>query len=54
MKSNPSQAITSGPWNWGNEYAEINEFKLNNSDIISFHIYANSEETRNALKNSEN
>lgn len=39
---NPSQPISSGIWN---ENAELNKFLSENSDIITFHIYAKPEET---------
>jgi hypothetical protein len=42
-EANPSQPISSSIWNWDEEYAELNEFILANSDIITFHHYNNQE-----------
>ena len=36
---NPSQPLTSGKWNYGADYNQINDFILNESDIITFHAY---------------
>ena len=38
---NPSQPLTAGVWNgWTDELRELNKFMLGNSDIISYHSYA--------------
>ncbi len=39
---NPSQPISSGIWN---ENEKLNQFLLNNSDVVTFHIYNNRENT---------
>lgn len=44
---NPSQPITSGIWN-GNE--ELNKILIDNSDIITFHVYAPYGTTSNVIK----
>ena len=44
---NPTQPITTGIWN-GNK--ELEEFLTNNSDIITFHCYANKEHTREFME----
>ncbi len=36
----PSQPMTMGVWKWDPNYAGLNEFQLNNSDVISFHNYS--------------
>ena len=41
---NPSQPVTSGIWNWDKEFANLNEFIISNSDIITFHHYGTKEE----------
>lgn len=35
--ANPSQPITAGVWNY--EFAELNLYQLQNSDITTFHTY---------------
>lgn len=44
---NPAQPISSGIWN-GNE--ELENFLTENSDVITFHCYANPEDTRHTLE----
>jgi hypothetical protein len=36
---NPSQPLTIGIWNGSPDFAELNKFSLDNSDVISFHNY---------------
>ena len=36
---NPSQPLTAGVWNLGKEFAPLNAFQLENSDVISYHNY---------------
>ncbi|MBT1710971.1 cellulase family glycosylhydrolase [Fulvivirgaceae bacterium PWU5] len=36
---NPSQPLSAGVWNWGPKFAELNEFQLQNSDVITYHQY---------------
>lgn len=36
---NPSQPLTSGVWRWNDEFAPLNAFQLQNSDVISYHNY---------------
>lgn len=38
---NPAQPVTSGMWNWSPEFKDLNDFCLENSDIITFHHYDN-------------
>lgn len=40
---NPSQPITSGIWNESQDFRDINDFIISNSDIITFHNYDNAE-----------
>ncbi|MGC9343726.1 MAG: cellulase family glycosylhydrolase [Bacteroidales bacterium] len=40
---NPSQPLTIGTWKWNEENWPMNEFCLENSDIISFHNYGDYE-----------
>lgn len=35
----PSQPLTSGSWNQGGSYNNINNFILSESDVITFHAY---------------
>ncbi len=44
---NPSQPISSGVWN-GNK--ELNKILLENSDVVTFHCYANGEKTAARIK----
>lgn len=36
---NPSQPLTSGVWNWGKGFDNLNKFQLENSDIVTYHHY---------------
>lgn len=36
---NPSQPVSSGVWNNGKEFQDLNRFQLENSDIITYHDY---------------
>ncbi|MDQ7948395.1 MAG: glycoside hydrolase family 2 TIM barrel-domain containing protein [Pedobacter sp.] len=36
---NPSQPLTSGVWNWGPKFNNLNAFQLENSDVITYHHY---------------
>ncbi|MEJ2883656.1 glycoside hydrolase family 2 TIM barrel-domain containing protein [Pedobacter sp. GR22-6] len=36
---NPSQPITSGIWNFGANFENLNKFQLENSDVITYHHY---------------
>ena len=36
---NPSQPLTAGIWNLGKDFAPLNAFQLENSDVISYHNY---------------
>ena len=36
---NPSQPLTSGLWRWADDFAPLNAFQLENSDVISYHNY---------------
>lgn len=38
-KVNPSQPLSSGVWNWGDNYKDLNKFQLDNSDVINYHDY---------------
>jgi endo-1,4-beta-mannosidase len=35
----PSQPITSGVWNYGENFKKLNDFQLSNSDVITYHDY---------------
>ena len=45
--ANPSQPLTSGKWNGGERFNEINDYILNESDIITFHAYCDVNCTQN-------
>jgi hypothetical protein len=51
----PSQPLTSGVWkaDWSDEskLSEMERFQLENSDVISFHIYSTLERTARCVKN---
>jgi len=36
---NPSQPITAGVWNYNDNFANLNKFQLENSDVITYHHY---------------
>lgn len=36
---NPSQPLTAGVWNYGNNFENLNKFQLENSDVITYHHY---------------
>ncbi|MXV13802.1 glycoside hydrolase family 2 TIM barrel-domain containing protein [Hufsiella ginkgonis] len=40
----PSQPVSSGVWNWGPKFANLNKFQLENSDVITYHHYGKPEE----------
>lgn len=37
---NPSQPITVGVWNMDDQFKELNQFQIENSDIITYHNYS--------------
>jgi len=39
-QANPSQPMTIGVWKWVEDFKELNDFQLSNSDVISFHNYS--------------
>ena len=39
-EANPSQPLTCGVWNFSDDFAPLNAFQLENSDVISYHTYA--------------
>lgn len=45
--ANPFQPLTSGKWNGGEKFNSINEYIINESDIITFHAYCDIECTKN-------
>lgn len=49
-KVSPSQPLTAGVWNWGQDFKDLNNFQLRNSDVISYHCYAYSDEHRSRIK----
>ena len=49
--SNPDQPISSGPWNYGGDFQEMNDFQLSNSDVITFHSYDVVENTKGTAEN---
>ena len=42
----PSQPVTAGPWNYSEDFKDLNRFMFDNSDIVTFHTYAAPEEAR--------
>ena len=57
---NPSQPLTIGIYEWDikwdsmNNLSELNQFILNNSDIISFHSYASKKEVLRKVNELQN
>ncbi|MGM9512033.1 glycoside hydrolase family 2 TIM barrel-domain containing protein [Larkinella sp. GY13] len=35
----PSQPVSAGLWNWDEKFNELNQFQLENSDVITYHHY---------------
>ena len=48
---NPSQPLTSGHWNDGKQFDNINHFILSESDVITFHAYCDTTCTQNNINN---
>jgi len=44
------QPISSGVWNWGIDFTELNNYQLGNSDVITFHHYSNAIETNSTIQ----
>ena len=36
---NPSQPVSVGLWNWDDKFTELNQFQLENSDVVTYHDY---------------
>ena len=47
---NPSQPVTSGVWNWSDDFAPLNAYQLENSDVISYHNYNDAEDHTQCIK----
>lgn len=47
---NPSQPITCGLWRWTPEFAPLNAYQLENSDVISYHNYHEMKDHEYAIK----
>lgn len=46
---NPSQPISTGVWNWGEKFTELNKFQEENSDVITYHNYAYIDNHKNRI-----
>lgn len=44
---NPSQPLSVGVWNWG--LSELTDFQINNSDVITYHNYGDSDDHKNYI-----
>ena len=49
-QANPSQPISAGLWNYGPDFAELNQLQLQSSDVTTFHIYAGVDDTNNTIQ----
>ena len=49
-EANPSQPVTSGIWNWGDDFAPLNAFQLENSDVVSYHNYSDRADHEQCIK----
>jgi hypothetical protein len=49
-EANPSQPISSGPWNFGPTFNDLNNLQLSHSDIITFHMYADVPHTNDTIQ----
>lgn len=47
---NPSQPLTSGLWSWKKEFAPLNAFQAEHSDVISYHDYQTVEYHKQIIK----
>lgn len=48
-EANPSQPVSAGIWNGGKDFADLNKFQLENSDVITYHHYRYIDEHRNVI-----
>jgi hypothetical protein len=46
---NPSQPVSAGVWNNGSNFKELNNFQLENSDVITYHNYSYIDDHQNAI-----
>ena len=46
----PSQPISAGVWNWGTGFAELNNYQLSNSDVITYHVYSDEQDTNRTIQ----
>jgi len=51
---NPSQPMTAGIWNYKEEFKELNQFQMENSDIITYHNYHYTDNHINEIKELKN
>ena len=47
---NPSQPLTSGIWRWTDDFAPLNAFQLEHSDVISYHNYNDVDDHAQCIK----
>jgi len=47
---NPNQPITAGVWNQSSQFDALNDFQLQNSDVVSYHNYGKLETHANEIK----
>lgn len=50
LEENPTQPITAGVWGPLKDRPELNKFQLANSDIITFHVYEDVEDSKSVIK----
>ena len=46
----PTQPLTAGLWNWGDEFAPLNACQIEQSDVISYHNYSDSLDHRKMIR----
>ena len=49
----PSQPLSVGPWNWSEDFTDLNRFQVDNSDIVTFHSYEDAATVERLLREHE-
>ncbi|CDW74958.1 cellulase (glycosyl hydrolase family 5) [Stylonychia lemnae] len=45
-EAEPSQPISSAPWNFGSDFDPLTNYQFENSDVITFHLYSDLQSTQ--------
>lgn len=49
-EANPSQPLSCGLWKWTKDFAPLNAFQLENSDVVTYHNYNDSVDHKQCIK----